>query len=155
MKSSGLKPSSKPWRVKPGAKGLQPSRKRMKSQRRAIAAPTALERDYQRRIRELACCVICRFLGLRQPNHLDMHHRNLDDKHGAPQIGEWAVVMLCAWHHDGVQVVGYTVAAMTAKWGPSFKFAATFRRWTAERLPGMGRGTEAWQAQQDVYLASG
>ena len=42
---------------------------------------------------------------------------------------------------------------MREAFGPSFAaHARDFRVWTADVLPGMGIGTEAWQAYQNTLL---
>lgn len=126
--------------------------------RRAIAAATPAHLDYQHAARALGC-VVCRFrleAGLQLWAHgqcgaTHLHHVNLGDKHGAPQIGQRAVVALGAWHHDGEQKPGLSRDRMRAIYGPSFKHhAREFRVWTADVLgPG---GTAAWQAFQDRIL---
>jgi len=156
MKFTPIRPSTKPW---PSA--LKP-RKAMKSRKRAIAAPTKAEQDYQDRARALGC-VVCRFrieAGMQSPTWgqcgaTHIHHRNTGDLHGQKQIGQHAVVALGSYHHDGVIEIDMPPMGMDDMreiYGPSFKHAADFRAWTAEVLPGMGKGTEAWQAQQDKYL---
>lgn len=122
--------------------------------RRAIRKATKDQQAYQDRARALGC-VVCRFRGvLRQPGPTHLHHRNVGDLHGQPQLGQDAVVAMCAWHHDGDQLPGMTREAMRAAFGPSFKHhARDFREWTADVLPGYGKGTEAWQRWQDELLA--
>lgn len=74
---------------------------------------------------------------------------------GAPQIGQDAVVAMCAWHHAGDVLFGIGVEAMRATYGPSFHHhARDFRAWTADVLPDLGLGTEAWQAVQNTLLLS-
>lgn len=126
--------------------------------RRAIKAPTKAEREYQDRARALGC-VVCRFRianGMQaagQAGGTEIHHRNIGDYHGQKQIGQHAVVALCEWHHDGDWVhFGWSDDEMREVYGPSFKHAADFREWTYDVLPGMGRGTEAWQRYQDLIL---
>lgn len=119
--------------------------------RRAIGGPTKAQAAYHDTCRALDC-VVCTFR-IRQgmqprllcgPGHL--HHRNLDDRHGAPQLGHESVVLLGAYHHDGVLLPGYSGERMREVFGPSFfHHARDFRTWTADALPGYGRGTEAWQ----------
>lgn len=129
--------------------------------KRAIKAPTRAEREYQDAARALGC-MVCKFriahgmqspaVGQCGPTHL--HHINLDDKHGQPQLGQSDVVALGAWHHDGDQVPGRSRDQMRATYGPSFKHhARDFRAWTADVLPGYGRGTAAWKRLQDELLA--
>jgi hypothetical protein len=115
---------------------------------------TKAQAAYQDRARELGC-VVCRFRQQRQPNETHLHHRNFNDWHGAKQLGQDAVVAMCAWHHDGRLVEGYSTDDMREMYGPSFKHAADFREWTYDALPGYGRGTEAWQKYQDELLGDG
>jgi len=117
-------------------------------------AATKAEAVYQDRARELGC-VVCIKRGCYQPNETHLHHRNFNDWHGAKQLGQDAVVALCAWHHDGRLVEGYSTDDMREAFGPSFKHAADFREWTYDALPGYGRGTEAWQKYQDELLEEG
>jgi hypothetical protein len=121
-------------------------------------AATKAEADYQDRARELGC-VVCDFRitnGLQdtwQAGGTEIHHRNLDDKHGQRQLGQHAVVALCAYHHRGVPLQGWSDEEMREVFGPSYALHARgFRAWTADVLPGMGKGTEAWQALQDELL---
>jgi hypothetical protein len=138
--------------------GLKPSTKRMRSRKRAIPKPTKAQQDYQDRARALGC-IVCRWLldnGWKLPSQCGptrIHHRNQDDKHGQPQLGQAAVVALGDWHHDGILLPGYTTERMRATFGPSFKYGRDFRNWTADLLPDVpGRGTEVWQRVQDDYL---
>lgn len=129
--------------------------------RRAIGSPTRAQQAYHDAARALGC-VVCRFRILRglqpawagQCGAVHIHHRNLGDKHGAPQLGHDCVTSLGAWHHDGDQFPGRTRDQMRAVYGPSFKHhAREFRLWTDEVLPGFtGIGTEAWQQWQDAQL---
>ncbi|HZX81682.1 MAG TPA: hypothetical protein VFE72_12105 [Lysobacter sp.] len=125
---------------------------------------TKAEAAYQERARALGC-VVCRFRienGLQdakwgQCGSTHLHHRNLGDYHGQRQLGQHAVVALGAWHHDGrleIEWPPLSSEEMREVYGPSFKHAADFREWTADVLPGMGRGTEAWQAYQDLLLGA-
>jgi len=154
MKFTPLRPSGKPWPVKP--------RKPMKSRHRAIPPPTPEEQDYQDRARALGC-VVCVFRiahGL-QPEELGqcgvthIHHINGGDHHGQKQVGQAAVVALGAWHHDGEPRLYWSDARMIEVYGPTFKRGRTFRVWTNQVIPGYGRGTEAWQKYQDELLARG
>ena len=116
---------------------------------------TKAEQAYQDKARE-AGCVVCRFIGKPQVGATEIHHRNLDDKHGQKQLGQHAVVALCQWHHRGVPFWGWGDDEMREEYGPSF--AATprdFRNWTDDVLPGMGRGTEAWQRYYDEGEGNG
>jgi len=120
--------------------------------RRAIKSATRSEQSYQDAARELGC-VVCRFRRQAQPNATHIHHRNISDLHGQKQIGQHAVVAMCAWHHNGECVPGYTTAQMREAFGPSFAaHPRDFRVWTDDVLPGRGRGTEAWQDFQDQIL---
>lgn len=122
--------------------------------------PTVAQQSYQDRARALGC-VVCLYRiahGMQpasagQCGDTHIHHRNFNDWHGAKQLGQHAVVALGAWHHDGVIREEYGSAdAMREVFGPSFKHATDFREWTYDVLPGMGRGTEAWQAYQNEIL---
>ncbi|MCX2894358.1 hypothetical protein ORG27_12300 [Stenotrophomonas lactitubi] len=128
--------------------------------RRAIGKPNKLEQAYQDAARSLGC-IVCRWRsdhGMQrekagQCGHTRVHHRNLGDLHGQKQIGQWAVVALGDWHHDGIPVMFWGDDEMRKVYGPSFKFAKDFRCWTADVLPDIqSRGTEAWQEVQDHYL---
>lgn len=119
--------------------------------------PTKAQAAYIDRISPL-CCVVCRYRidnGM-QPNIWcgtpHRHHRNFNDWHGAKQLGQGAVVMLGAWHHDGRLELEMGSEEMREIFGPSFKHAKDFREWTYDVLPGYGRGTEAWQRYQDELL---
>ena len=113
---------------------------------------TAKQAEYQDAARNLGC-VICRKRGHFQPNHTQIHHRNLGDLHGQKQLGQDSVVAMCAWHHEGDCIEGWTEQMMRDEYGPSFKrHARDFRIWTDDVLPGYGRGTEAWQQYQDELL---
>lgn len=116
-------------------------------------APTRPQQAYQDAARELGC-VVCRFRGQRQAGRTEIHHRTLDDKHGQRQLGQDFVVALCAWHHRGVLLPQYpTEELMREAFGPSFALhARDFRVWTADVLPDIGRGTEAWQWYQNRLL---
>ena len=126
--------------------------------RRAIGAATPAQLAYQAAARALGC-VVCRFridAGVQlaaygQCGWTQIHHGNLGDKHGAPQLGQHKVVSLGAWHHDGDQKPGVSRDRMREIYGPSFKHhARDFRVWTADVLgPG---GTAAWQRYQDRLL---
>lgn len=127
---------------------------------------TKAQSAYQDKARALGC-VVCDFRikrGLQDPKWgqcgaTDIHHRNLDDKHGQKQLGQDAVVALGGWHHDGridIEWPPLSKADMYAIYGPSFKdHAREFRAWTAEVLPYVGKGTGAWQQYQDQLLADG
>lgn len=115
-------------------------------------AATKSQQAYQDAARSLGC-VVCRFRGHGQAGHTEIHHRNLDDKHGQKQLGQDAVVSLCSWHHRGIPLWGWGDEEMRDSFGPSFTLhARDFRVWTADVLPDMGRGTEAWQRYQDSIL---
>ena len=125
--------------------------------RRAIKSATKAEQSYQDRARSFGC-VVCRFriaAGMQREDDYcgvtHIHHRNIGDYHGQKQLGQDAVVALGAWHHDGVPMWGMSDDEMREVYGPSFKFAADFREWTYDVLPGMGRGTEAWQRYYDEH----
>jgi hypothetical protein len=127
----------------------------MKSRYRAIGNATKAQKEYHDRACDLGC-VVCRYriakgLQDRQPNQNQLHHRNIGDLHGQKQLGHDSVVSLCAWHHDGVPIMGWTMERMHDVYGPSYKeHAREFRVWTADVIG--GRGTEAWQRYQDELL---
>lgn len=113
---------------------------------------TKAEQSYQDAARALGC-VVCRRMGWAQPNETQIHHRNTGDLHGQKQLGQDCVVALCAWHHMGTPCPPWQRDEMREAWGPSFAASPRdFREWTADVLPGYGRGTEAWQKLQDEYL---
>lgn len=118
--------------------------------------PTKAQQAYQDQARATGC-VVCRF---RLENRMqqagqcgptEIHHRNLDDKHGQKQLGQDAVVALGAYHHRGAPWWGHGDAEMRAEYGPSFALhPREFREWTADVLPELtGRGTERWQQWYD------
>lgn len=128
--------------------------------RRAIASATKSQAEYQDAARRLGC-VVCRFRAARGMQPADkqcgptqIHHRNLGDLHGQPQLGQDEVVAMGAWHHDGDQLPGQSRDQMRARFGPSFKHhAREFRAWTAEVLgDGAARGTAGWQQYQDRLI---
>ncbi|MFC3816545.1 hypothetical protein [Lysobacter sp. GCM10012299] len=128
--------------------------------RRAIKAATKAELAYQDAARALGC-VVCRYRiehGLQprvagQCGPTRIHHRNLGDLHGQRQLGQHAVVALGDWHHQGITIPNVSAKGMYAVYGPSFQAQAReFRAWTADVLPGYGRGTEAWQLWQDELI---
>lgn len=98
--------------------------------RRAIACATKAQAEYQDAARRLGC-VVCRLRIARGLQPMDqqcgptqIHHRNLDDLHGQPQLGQDEVVAMGAWHHDGDQLAGRSRDQMWARFGPSFKHHA-------------------------------
>jgi RecA-dependent nuclease len=120
--------------------------------RRAIKSATRADQAYQDAARALGC-VVCLRMKWAQPNETHIHHRNIGDLHGQKQIGQHAVVALCAYHHEGVPIPPHQTDGMREIYGPSFKsHARDFRVWTQDVLPGYGRGTEAWQNYQDELL---
>ena len=111
--------------------------------------PTKAEQAYQDRARSLGC-VVCRFRDVQQAVATEIHHRNGGDQHGQKRVGQHAVVALCSYHHRGVPLWGWGDAEMRDEFGPSFALhPKDFRAWTAEVLPDMGKGTEAWQKYYD------
>jgi hypothetical protein len=115
----------------------------MKRRYRAIGNPTKAEQAHQdaQRLRQNRL----------QAGVTEVHHRTCGDMHGQKQLGQDQVVSLCAWHHDGVQILGQTIEQMRQAYGPSFKHhARDFRIWTDDAIG--GRGTEAWQRYQDELL---
>lgn len=127
---------------------------------------TKAQQAYQDESRALGC-VVCHFRianGMQdetwgQCGSTHIHHRNLGDLHGQKQLGQDAVVAMGAWHHQGrieIEWPPMDAEAMREKYGPSFELhPRDFRVWTEDVLPGMGRGTEAWQSYQDSLLAKG
>lgn len=125
---------------------------------RAIGPATRVQQAYQDAARAIGC-VVCLWrirAGLQRfmwCGCIQIHHRNLGDLHGQKQLGHDSVVAMGAWHHDGDQLPGKSRDKMRELFGPSFKHhAREFRLWTADVLPGLGRGTEAWQRWQDQEL---
>ena len=60
---------------------------------------------------------------------------------------------MSAYHHLGELLPGWTESQMREEYGPSFALhARDFRVWTADVLPGYGRGTEAWQRWQEEQM---
>lgn len=116
-------------------------------------APTRDQQAYQDAARELGC-VVCRLRKCDMAGYPEIHHRNLDDKHGQRQLGQGAVVAMCSWHHRGVPFWGWGDDEMRDVFGPSFALhARDFRAWTEDVLPHLtGRGTERWQKYQDELL---
>jgi hypothetical protein len=113
---------------------------------------TKAQQAYQDRARELGC-VVCRFRKQAQVGATEIHHRNLGDLHGQKQLGQDAVVALCEYHHRGLPWWGHSDEDMREEYGPSYALhAKDFRAWTADVLPGYGRGTEAWQKYQDEIM---
>lgn len=113
---------------------------------------TREQQSYQDAARELGC-MVCRYRKCPQPGPTEIHHRNLGDLHGQKQLGQDAAVALCSWHHRGVFLFGYSDESMRDEFGPSFaRHPRDFREWTYDVLPGMGKGTEAWQTFQDKIL---
>lgn len=127
--------------------------------RRSTGTPTKAEAAYIERAKALGC-VVCRYRienGMQdekwgQCGATHYHHRNFNDWHGGKRLGHAFGVALGAWHHDGRLELGNGSEAMRDMFGPSFKHAADFREWTADVLPGYGRGTEAWQRYQDELM---
>ncbi|WP_313242114.1 hypothetical protein [Stenotrophomonas sp.] len=124
-----------------------------------MKAPSKVELAYQDAARAIGC-VVCRWrqdAGLQRESlwcgPFRIHHRNIGDLHGQKQIGQHAVVAMGDWHHQGIPMPGKNGKAMYAIYGPSFQEQTReFRAWTLDALPGLGRGTEAWQAYQDQLL---
>lgn len=127
----------------------------MRRRFRAIGNATPAQKAYADRACALGC-VVCRYRIAHcgqpnQPNENQLHHRNKGDLHGQVQISQDAVVSMCAYHHDGVPILGWSDKRMREVYGPSFKLhARDFRVWTADVIG--GRGTEAWQRYQDELL---
>lgn len=124
------------------------------------------EADYHARVRALEVCVVCEYrrragdlkASEPVPGALELHHRNVGDKHGQKRVGQHAVVLLCSYHHDDKFVFwGWGVEEMRAVYGPSFAHhARDFREWSRDVLPEFaGDGTERWQQYQDQLIAEG
>lgn len=129
--------------------------------KRAICKANKAQQEYQDAARALGC-VVCRYRikhGMQpraQAGATQIHHRTLDDKHGQLQLGQDKVVSMCGWHHKGELIEGKSTVRMREIYGPSLAaHARDFRAWTADVLPGHGRGTEAWQSYQDEILNRG
>lgn len=132
--------------------------------KRAIGNPTKAQKAMHDRLVGMGCAV-CHFRIEKrlqpsmwgQGGGTHLHHRNQDDKHGQKQLGHNDVVALCEWHHEGIPIYVHgkvlTTERMRDIYGPSFKaHPRDFREWTADVLPDMGRGTEAWQNYQHQLL---
>lgn len=68
-------------------------------------------------------CQCCEILGLahEQPFKTDAHH--LVDKGTREHSGgDQASLPICAWHHQGYCLDGWTSSMMLAKYGPSMKY---------------------------------
>lgn len=90
---------------------------------RRIPKPTKSEAEREERARRIGC--ICCYLNERRgrakaPSYDTKQHCNIGGLHGAKNRGERFTFILCAWHHLGYLVEGYTTRAMTALFGPSF-----------------------------------
>lgn len=128
--------------------------------KRAIGSPTKTQQAYHDTARALGICVVCLFRIERGMQRRmvcgipHLHHRNLNDLHGQKQLGHDSVVLLGAYHHDGVLLDGWSSVRMRDVFGPSFALhARDFRAWTADVLPAYpGRGTERWQRWMDSEI---
>lgn len=135
---------------------------RLRRRHRACGKPSAAQQAHQDAQRAHGCAV-CRYriaagiqdrrFGQCGPTHV--HHGNLDDLHGQKQTGQDDTVALGAYHHEGDVLPNWTGSRMRDVFGPSFKLhARDFRAWTADVLPGYGRGTLAWMRWQNEQLAA-
>lgn len=130
---------------------LQPGSKRLKSRHRAIGAPTKAEKAQQDKQRAHGCAM-CWLLGVVTGLAVRVHHRTLDDKHGALQLGQDATCGLCDWHHQGVPRPGFNTEAMRVKYGPSLYHHK--RAFVELLLTLLGeRSTAALQRYQDDLIA--
>lgn len=126
---------------------------------RAIGSPNKAERVYQESVWALNACLMCLLRGNRiQCGHLTMHHRNLDDKAGQLTLGHMEVLLLGAWHHQGVLLPEYpTIELMREQFGPSLQHhKVAFLEEIGTRLYVVpGARTQALQDLQDKMIEEG
>jgi len=125
---------------------------------RAIGSPRKADRAYQDQVWALNACVMCLLLGNKeQCGYLTMHHRTLDDKHGQLQLGHREVLLLGAWHHQGVLLEDSpTIDLMRERFGPSLQHhKVAFVEAIAERLYTTIPRTLALQELQDSLIEQG
>lgn len=81
-------------------------------------SPTA---DQVRRFEQILehGCIACRMRGVGNV-WPEIHHLNLDSKHGGRRLGHDFTVGLDSWHHRGIPFKGMTAADTEAVAGPSF-----------------------------------
>ena len=92
---------------------------------RSLGKPSAEQERRWALIRETGC-IACRTWGAGF-QHPEIHHGTVGDKHGAPRLGHWQTIGLCAWHHRGA--APYSLGDMETTHGPSFaRTPRAFRR---------------------------
>lgn len=69
-----------------------------------------------------AGCIACSMAVLSpQGGRTEIHHLTIGGKHGAPRLGHWQTVALCAWHHRGMILDDIGLSAhMEVMYGPSY-----------------------------------
>jgi hypothetical protein len=84
-------------------------------------------------------CVCCVAEGLQQPWPTEVDH--LVDKGTREHSGGHdATIPLCAWHHRGLCLNGFTADLMKAHWGPSFALQGrTAASWYGTKRELLGR----------------
>jgi hypothetical protein len=72
---------------------------------KSLAPPTESQLQRWALLQDVGC--ICCLLRGRNPavraiaGPIERHHQTVGGKHGAPRLGHWFTVALCAWHHRG------------------------------------------------------
>lgn len=126
---------------------------------RAIGSPRKDDRAYQDQVWALKACVMCLLLGNKeQCGYLTMHHRTTGDLHGQLQLGHREVLLLGAWHHQGVLMEDSpTVELMRERFGPSLQHhKVAFLEEIGTRLYVVpGARTQALQDLQDSLIEQG
>lgn len=125
MRSTGLRPSTKPWPAKP--------RKPMKSCR-STGKPTKAEAARMDAIKE-GGCVIAWSLGM-QDVPCEVHHLTVGSRHGQKRRGHLYTVGLNPWSHRGVPFNGMDAVRCQILFGPSYaREPKRFRdEWPDDRL---------------------
>ena len=127
--------------------------------RRAIGNPTKSQQAYHDQVWSLRACVMCLLRGNSvQCGHLTLHHRTLDDRHGQLQLGHDFVLLLGAWHHQGVLLEELpSRELMRERFGPSLQHhKVAFLYEIGERLYiENGQRTKALQDLQDELIRKG
>lgn len=96
---------------------------------------------------------MCHLLGTdRSCGPVRVHHRTTGDLHGQKQLGHDHTVGLGDWHHQGIPLLGFNIASMKAKFGPSLHH---HKREFVETLQDMlgERSTAALQRHQEARIA--
>lgn len=75
---------------------------------------SATERAHVERVKATPC-LACRIEGQQAAPYSEAHHL----LSGGRRIGHMATIALCAWHHRGVPLGGWTVRETRAELGPS------------------------------------